>query len=280
LSYVNYTLGLLLVLQGFQIPAPPRGFGTSTADIVVDAAHAMSQPTIDRVNAIAFDVHAKSGGEITVVTLPDIGPREASDAALAIGRQWKVGAASKIGERTRNAGVVILIVPKESSSDGQGKCWIASGQGAEGFLFDSDAGQFCREAIPFFRRRDYGTAIELLALRVAQKFAKEFNFTLDTAFAPPAIPVQSQRSRGGGIPPGTVLLLFVIALVLFSNLGRRRGGCGCLPIFIPFGGGRGGWGGSGGGWSSGGGGGFSGGGGFGGFGGGGGFSGGGGGSNW
>jgi uncharacterized protein len=272
-------------LQGIQVPSPPRGYGTSAAEVVVDAAGVLPQSSIDRINRIAFDVHEKSGGEMAVVTLPDIGLRAEVDVAIAIGRAWGVGANAPVGQRSRNAGVVILVVPKETSSDGRGHCFITTGRGTEGFITDADAGALCRQAIPYFQQRQYGPAMELLATSVAEEFAREFGFTLDTASIPPQFREPDVRTRrvggGGGLSPSVVLVLFVVAFVILSSLGRRRRGCGgCIPIPIvfPTGGGyhsRGGWGG---GWGGGFGGG--GGGGFGGFGGGGGFSGGGGGSNW
>jgi uncharacterized protein len=179
-----------------------------------------------------------------------------------------------IGDQSRNAGVVILVVPKESAPDGRGRCRIATGQGTEGFITDATSGTICREATPFFAQRDYGAGMELVTLRVAERYAQEFGFTLDTSLAaPPPVRRPAPAERGGGINPFFLLLILFIVLSLLGG-GRRRG---CMPIFIPFGGG--GWGGGGGGW---GGGGFGGGGGggFGGFGGGGGFSGGGGGSDW
>jgi uncharacterized protein len=271
-------LHLLIALQAVQIPPAPRGYGTSAAEIVVDAANVLPAGSVDRINRIAFDVHAKSGGEMAVVTLSDIGLHAPADVALSIGRAWGVGANAAIGQRTRNAGVVILIVPKETSSTGQGSCFITTGQGTEGFITDADAGTLCREAVPYFRQRDYGAGAEFLATRVAAEFAREFNFTLDSssALAPePPQDVQVRRGNGGGPSPFLIFALFIIAYIILSSVGRRRGCGGCIPIPIifPTGGGyrRGGWGGGFGG---------GGGGGFGGFGGGGGFSGGGGGSNW
>jgi uncharacterized protein len=189
-----------------------------------------------------------------------------SDVALRIGREWKVGSLAAIGDRSRNAGTVILVVPKETSSDGRGACRVETGQGAEGFITDATAGEICREAIPAFQQRDYGAGLELITQRVAQRYAQEFNFALDSTLEAPAMPVQPRRPvrrSGGGIPPFFWLILFFIILSLVSG-GRGRRGCGgCFPVFLPFGGFGGG-----------------GGGGFGGFGGGGGFSGGGGGSSW
>jgi uncharacterized protein len=278
---------VLLALQGIQVPAPPRGFGTSTAEVVVDSARVLTPESIDLIDRLAFDVHAKSRGEIAVVTLPDIGDRAESDVALQIGRQWGIGGAGAVTDISRNRGAVILIVPKETSSTGSGSCWVSTGKGTEGFITDAQAGDICREAVPYFRQRDYATGTALVALRVAQRFAGEFNFALDTSLAAPQLvgraPPPGAGRGGGGFSPVAVFIAFVVLMVVLNALGGRRrggrGGCGgCLPIFIPMGGGGGGWGG--GGWSGGGGGFGGGGGGFGGFGGGGGFSGGGGGSKW
>lgn len=264
---------------------PPTG-------VVNDFARVLDAATFDRITRIAEDVRNKSRGEIAVVTLNDIGQYAAADVALQIGREWKVGKIGAPGDPTRNAGAVILLVPKETSSDGRGKCFIATGQGTEGFITDATAGDICREATPAFAQRDYATGLELVTLRTAQRFANEFKFSLDTALAPPEpmrYPARERESRG--ISPFVLLIIFFVIMSILSSAsrraqrrgrrGRRDDGCsGCIwPLLLsmPQGGySRGSWGGGG----FGGGGSFGGGGGFGGFGGGGGFSGGGGGSSW
>jgi uncharacterized protein len=264
----------LLLQGGPQIP-PPQG-------LVNDFANVLPPMSAARIERIAQDVRDKSKGEIAVVTLPDLAGRAPSDVALRIGREWKVGNLADIGNRTRNAGAVILLVPKETSSDGRGYCRVETGQGAEGFITDATSGEICREATPAFAQRDYGAGLELVTLRVAQRYASEFGFALDTSLQAPVGRMPARRRAqqgGGGINPLFLLIAFFVVLSLLGGGRRRGGGCGCLPIFLPFGGVGGGFGGRGGGW---GGGGFGGGGGggFGGFGGGGGFSGGGGGSSW
>lgn len=257
---------------------PPTG-------LVNDFAHVLDGATVDRINRIAEDVRTKSRGEMAIVTLPSLEGRDVADVALRIGREWKVGKVGSPGDPTRNAGAVILLVPKETNSDNRGRCFVLTGQGTEGFITDATAGEICREATPLFMQRDYAGGLELITLRVAERFATEFGFSLDTTLAPPPVPVQrSERSsRGGGINPFWIFIAVWIILAIVSSRSRRgrrgRGGCGGgMPIIIPMGGGRGGWSSGGGSW---GGGGFGGGGGgFGGFGGGGGFSGGGGGSSW
>jgi uncharacterized protein len=257
-----------VVAQGTQagptIPAP-RG-------MVNDFANVIPPEQAARIEALANDVRAKSGGEIAVVTLSDIGGRDEGDIALRIGREWKVGAAAKIGDATRNAGVVILVVPKETSSDGRGHVSVQVGQGSEGFLTDADAGDIRREAMPLLQRRDYGDAIELMTQRVAQHFASAFGFTLDSAGPPPAQErAAARRQPAGGFPPRLLFFIFVFLMLLLS----RGRGSGCLWLALMNGGrGGGGWSGGGGGFGGGGGGGF------GGFGGGGGFSGGGSSGSW
>ncbi|MDQ8146102.1 MAG: TPM domain-containing protein [Gemmatimonadota bacterium] len=237
------------------IPAP--------TGLVSDFAGVIPAADADRMTRLAEAVKAATGGEIAVVTLPDIGGREASEIAHRIGREWGVGANSEIGDRARNAGVVILLVPKETASDGSGQIRIEIGQGAEGFLTDAMTGDFVREATPELRQGAYGPALTRITARVAERFAGEFGFALDSALVPPRVVRRGGEGGGGRI---VLLIALMILISVLQSRGRRRGGL----VVVPFPVGRGGgWGG--GGW---GGGGF-GGGGFGGFGGGGGFSGGG-----
>ncbi len=263
--------GVLALFQGVSIPATPTGY-------VNDFANILPADRVSLLTRIAEDVKAKSGGEIAIVTMADIGDRQASEIALEIGRQWKVGQNDAVGNRSRNAGVVILLVPKETSKSGKGSCRIEVGQGSEGFITDGMSGEICREATPLFREQEYARGLTVVTTRVAEKFAAEFGFVLDTTLVPRRQVNQAPEIQ---INPLVVLIIIFIIIFLISRAGRggrggRGGGGGSfIPVVLPNIGG-GGWG-SGGGWGGGGGGG---GGGFGGFGGGGGFSGGGGGSDW
>ena len=266
-----FIAGVLALVQGISIPATPTGY-------VSDFANILPADRIALLTRIAEDVKAKSGGEIAIVTLPDIGNRQSSEIALEIGRQWKVGQNDAIGTRSRNAGVVILLVPKETNSSGRGSCRIEVGQGSEGFITDGMSGEICREATEFFRAQDYARGLTVVTTRVAERFAAEFGFALDTTLVPRRRAREAPEIR---VNPLVVFLIIMLIVFLLSRAGRGGGGGGrggrgggfFVPVVLPNLGG-GGWG-SGGGW-----GGSGGGGGFGGFGGGGGFSGGGGGSDW
>ena len=180
-------LGALVLLQGGPDIPPPQG-------LVNDFAHVLSPASVSLMERVAQDVRDKSKGEIAVVTLTDLAGRDPADVALRIGREWKVGNLAAIGDRSRNAGVVILLVPKETSGDGRGYCRVETGQGAEGFITDAKSGEICREATPAFQQRDYSTGLTLVTLRVAQRYAQEFGFALDTSFRAPEM-LAPARSR-------------------------------------------------------------------------------------
>ena len=272
-----HAVAFALMLQGAQTVTLPAPTG-----YVNDFANVLDARTRARLEAMARNINAHTQGDIAVVTLPDLKDRPVEEIALRIGREWKVGGRAEIGSRSRNLGVVVLIVPKETNSGGRGACRVETGQGAEGFLTDFEAAELCRNAIPYFQQRDYSSGVASVVAGVADAFVKEFNLASDSIITIPQTSGATRGTTGSGGRGGSGFpFIFVILAMLFlmSALGRRRrrrsgcGGGGCLPIPIiipPVGGGfgRGGWGGGG----------F--GGGFGGFGGGGGFSGGGGGSSW
>lgn len=263
-----------LLAQAPVIPAP-RGWLNDFANVVPPAQAA-------RIEALAQRVREASQGEIAIVTLADLEGRNVGDVALRIGREWGVGAKGEAGDPAKNAGVVVLLVPKETSKDGRGHISITTGRGVEGFIPDAVAGDIRREATPYFQQRDYGGGLEVITGRLAERYAAQYGFALDGAASSPPKPVRRENS---GIPFPVLIVIGLVLLAVFSGRGRRgrRGGGGeemlkWMVINSLLNSGRRG----GGGWSSGGlgggGGGF--GGGFGGFGGGGGFSGGGSSGDW
>ncbi len=240
---------LLAFLVQIAVP-PPRGF-------VNDFAGVLDAPSVQHLESVIAEVREKTRGEIVVVTLADIGDRAASDVAVQIGREWGVGAKGEAGDRTRNLGVVVLLVPRKNHRPGTGDVFIAVGRGAEGFLTDARSGRIRDAMVPFLAAEDYGRGAAVGVDLIAQGFAQEFGVTLTGP--PDAVGRTLPEPPGVQIPIGWILALILFLLVVTRGrilwwvlwgLSQSRGG----------------------GWSGGGGGG---GGGFGGFGGGGGFSGGG-----
>jgi uncharacterized protein len=237
----------LVALLQIAIPAP-RGYVNDFAGVLEPAA-------ITRMEAAIAEVRAQTQGEIVVVTLADIDDRAPADVALQIGRDWKVGPGAPPGDRVRNLGVLILLVPRKNHRPGTGHFYIATGKGAEGFLTDAAVGRIGDAVLPDMAREDYSTALDRAVGLVAAAFAREFGVTLSGRGSEPP---GGEPAPQLPIPVGWIIAAVILLIVL------SRGRILLLPFML--GGSRsGGWGGGGG---------FSGGG-FGGFGGGGGFSGGG-----
>jgi len=240
----------VVILAQLAIPAP--------VGYVNDFAQVVDPASVQALTDLITQVRDETKGEIAVVTLPDLGGREASDVAVQIGRQWGVGAKGDAGDPTKNLGVVILLVPRKNHQPGTGRLFIATGRGAEGFLPDARVGRIRDAMGAALAREDYGAALVLGVDSIAQAYADAFGVTLNAARPPPE---QQGAPARRGVPWGFLLFLLVILLLTRGRI--------LWPFLLGniFGGGRrSGWGGGGGG-------GF--GGGFGGFGGGGGFSGGG-----
>lgn len=253
-------------------PKQPTGYLTDVAG-VVDAASARA------IADKAERLRNTTGAEIAVVTLPTIGDYEPSDVALAIGRAWGVGGAAAVGDERRNAGIVILVVPRGKNT--RGRLFIATGRGVEGMVTDAIAGRVRDLMRPQLSTGDYGPGLRTGVDALASIVARGFSVT-DTTLTGGNRAIY-QRDQAPRFPPLLVVAIVIIAVVVIASMaspggppgigrrGRRRRG---PDIFFGGPGWGGGFGGSGGGFGGmfGGGGG---GGGFGGFGGGGGFSGGG-----
>jgi uncharacterized protein len=249
-------------------PAQPVGYVNDLASVIDPASSAAMEDLISRLRKA-------TGAEMAVVTLPTIEDYAPSDVGVAIIRRWGIGAKAEVGDVRRNAGLVLLLVPRKEGVANSGKVYVAVGQGLEGIVTDAEAGRVSGLMLPELREGKYGsgllTGTRALVARIAQAYGVTDSTLATVSPAPPAVSVP-QRSLFRALFP---LLLFLLLLAL-SNRGRgRRGGIYWGGPWI-----GGGWGGGGGFGGGGFGGGGFGGGGFGGFGGGGGASGGGGGRSF
>ncbi len=235
-------------------PAQPTG-------MVTDVAQLLDASSLARIDARLTLLRQQTGAEIAVVTLPTLGGREPAEVALAIGRAWGVGAKAAVGDQTRNAGAVFLLVPR--SGDQRGEIRLEVGNGLEGIITDARTGQILDALMPQLRDQQYGAALDAGTVMIADLVARTMGIS-DTSLVQPRAPPRR------GFPRGLLTLIIIVLWLLINTRGGGRGGRyrrgGMGPFIIGGGGGFGG-------------GGF-GGGGFGGFGGGGGFSGGGGGRSF
>jgi uncharacterized protein len=250
-------------------PAEPVGYVNDFATVVDAGSAAAMEDLITRLRNAA-------GAELAVVTLPTIEDYAPSDVGVAIIRRWGIGAKAEVGDVRRNAGLVLLLVPRKEGVANSGKVYVAVGQGLEGIVTDAEAGQVSDLMLPELREGKYGpgllTGTRALVARIAQAYGvTDSSLATSPTGGPPAVSV-APRSLLRALFP---IILFLLFMLLSGRGRRRRGGIYWGGPWI-----GGGWGGGGGFGGGGFGGGGFGGGGFGGFGGGGGASGGGGGRSF
>ncbi|HLG05333.1 MAG TPA: TPM domain-containing protein, partial [Gemmatimonadales bacterium] len=219
-------------------PAGPSGY-------VTDMARVLDPATAARITERAERLRQATGAEIAVAILPSIGDRAPVDVAVAIGRAWGVGARAEVGDPRRNAGIIVLLVPRRPGDPNSGHIFIASGQGVEGYVTDLQTGRVRDLMIPYFRDGNYGAGLEAGVGELAALVARGMGVT-DTSLVPP------RRGPAPGLRVLTVILVAALFVLLIAVAIRQGGGSGpgtrvgrsrrrSSPIFW------GGWGGGGGG---------------------------------
>ncbi|MBO9580252.1 MAG: TPM domain-containing protein [Sphingobium sp.] len=265
---IRRILVALLALLLF-IPAAAQADPTFPAltGRVVDGAHILQPDQITALDTKLANFEQSTKQQLVVATVPDLQGYEVSDYANRLFRAWK------LGDKTRNDGVLLLVAPHER------RMWIEVGYGLEGVLTDAISSSIYRNIIvPRFKAGDMPGGIDAGAdeiMRVIQLPPEERE------------KLAAEAARKPKVKASDVFKAIIIVIVVFffiaisavraaSRGGRRyRHGGGVSPIVVwaaseilsdALRGGRGGgWGGGGSSWGSGGdwggGGGFSGGGG-------------------
>src|SRR5690606_927515 len=195
------------------VPARPTGYVSDFASVVDPASEARMTDLITRLRGA-------TDAEIAVVTLPTIGDHEASEIALRIGRAWGVGAAAEIGDSTRNAGLVLLLVPRTAGEPRSGQIRIEVGRGLEGIVTDATSGRVRELMLPHLSAERYGEGLAEGVTALSSIIARGYGVTDSalTSWRPP--PVAPQGGSGGSFLP---LILFILVFFLLSSgRGRRR----------------------------------------------------------
>ena len=158
-------LGCPLVVRGQQ---RPTGFVVPKAiGYVNDFAKVIPDSTRRSIEATLLQLRKRTEGEVVVVTRASLEGLDVSDMARRFGNTWGVGASTG---RARQAGAIVLLIPKETSADGRGYCRIELGDGATKFIPDSAASAICVAATPAFRARQYGEALRGIVLALSKRY--------------------------------------------------------------------------------------------------------------
>src|SRR6476469_1275273 len=117
-------------------------------DRIVDQANIISADTRRALEPKLVDLETKSGIQLVVATVNSLEGQEIEPYANALFRNWK------LGEKTKNNGVLLLVAPKEH------RVRIEVGYGLEGTLTDALSKVIIVNAItPRFKTGDFSGGI-------------------------------------------------------------------------------------------------------------------------
>src|SRR6476661_4105979 len=132
----------------------PEGF-------IRDVPGVLGKEQRDQLNARITGIQQHIHGDIGVAILSDIGDIPPYEVGTAIYRAWKIGTVAPIGNARRDAGALVLLVPRELAPNHKGQCWITTGRGSEGAIVDAAAARICRDrVIPAMKVRAYAAAVD------------------------------------------------------------------------------------------------------------------------
>jgi uncharacterized protein len=188
---------------------------------VLDSAHLLTASEIGALQDSAQKLQAATGADIAFVTLPTLHGGAVEEAALAIGRAWKVGSVGAPGDPTRNRGLVMLYVPDKKSVAG-GNLRVEVGRGLEGAITDGGGSRAILEAIkPPFRAKHYGEGF-VAAFNVAARFILAENAAQPIAkIAPPPSVVQTSSQHPSDLIFFALLAVFIVIAIVIARW--RRG---------------------------------------------------------
>ena len=226
-------VGATLLLLGGVAPAVAAGWPAPLGRLsdfagIVDAASA------DSIEALAAELHEKTGAELAVATVRDLGGRDIDGAAVDLFHQWGVG------RKGHDDGVLVLLAVAER------RVRIEVGYGLEGILPDGRCGFIIRRVMgPDLAADRFGPGLLRGADAVAGVIARDRGVALAPGRGAP-LPEEGERSGRVGLH--VLFLVFILLLGLSSLLRRLVGGRGDWGTRRGFGGpwlgGFGGYGGS------------------------------------
>jgi len=221
-----YFAVLVCLMIGVLSPAPETQTLPEPAGHVNDFAGVLSRQTVERLENVLRILREKTGTEVAVVTVPDMGGLDENTYAVKLVEQWG------IGSKEKNDGLLLLVAIKER------RLRIEVGYGLEHIVTDASAGQIRdRYLRPYLGRNDYDSGITQGTLAIAALIAEEtgadLGGTVPVAQRPP-----TGRRRTKAIAPLVNLFVIIIILLVLSGSRGGRGILAGMLIGSMLGGGR------------------------------------------
>jgi uncharacterized protein len=201
----------------FVPPAPD-----SAHVFVLDSAHILSAATIAALQDSARALQAETRADVAWITLPTLGGRPIEEAALYIGRTWRIGSPGQPGDPLRNRGLVVLYIPDKTQTSGP-NFRIEVGNGLEGTITDSRSRTITTAMRDDLRAKQYDAAY-LKGWDVAARLVRE-DFAAASRVAAPPAPKTAPAPKNNGGKVLAILFLSTVGLVVMIGIvfsSRRR----------------------------------------------------------
>ena len=203
-------------LFALEVPPPPDRWFTDRAGIVNTTDAAILDTKLK-------DFEQQSGAQFIIYVFPSIENEVIEDFTIRCVERWKVG------QKKYDNGLVLFVFVKER------KVRVEVGYGLEGTITDAVSSRVIREQIaPQFQQGDYAGGLNAAADELMRRIRSGEK---------PVEPLRPDAQPGNFVErnfdPGLIVLIVIFFVIfILPMLSRRRSGCGgCIPIFLPMGGG-------------------------------------------
>ncbi|MBK7133482.1 MAG: TPM domain-containing protein [Bacteroidales bacterium] len=194
-------------------PNPPR--------LVNDFAGLLTANEINSLERKLVSFNDSTTTQIAIVIVKTLSGYDKSDYAQRLGEKWG------IGQKGSNNGVLILVKPK--TSDSNGEVFIAPGYGLEGVIPDITCGEIVDyEILPAFRIEDYFGGLNNATSTIMSLARGEFSAE--------QYGMSGRKSSGKGMPVGFIIFIIIIIIAVISG---KKGGSnnknissGGLPLWL------------------------------------------------
>lgn len=198
-----------------QAPDPAHVF-------VLDSAHILSAEAIAALQDSSRALQSETHADVAWVTLPTLGGRPIEEAALYIGRTWRIGSAGQPGDPLRNRGLVILFVPDKRTTAGA-NFRVEVGNGLEGTITDSRSRAISAAMREGLRAKRYDAAY-LAGWSVAAALVREDYASQGVAVeaSPTDLPPAHSTGPDAGLVVSLMFIAIAIVAVILIAASRRR----------------------------------------------------------
>ena len=190
-----------------QYPQPTEKF------FVNDFAGVMTDEDINTVYTKGAALQEATSAQAIVVTVESLDGKEASDYALALGREWGVG------DEKKDNGIVILL------SEGDREIYIAVGYGLEGALPDSKTGRIIDTyGIPYFSSNKFSAGLVNVYNAIVNEVYIEYGIAPSENYIPADMLPDTNEYDLELATVAISWLVLIVLVVLYVLIFGRRGG--------------------------------------------------------